>query len=560
MFFVPIALFLGLFVFILVLDRRRSAEIDSLRSTLARLQPAVPNVTPEQTFAKQPPAEKRTVEQSLGTNWLNRIGIILLVFGVALFLAYQLTHVGALGKIFAGLAVAAALLGAGLWLERKPQFQAFARAFLGGGWALLFLATYAAHYFDATRLIDSEFVDLILLFVVGVGMVLHSLRYHSQVVTGLAFLLAFSTVTLSQITVYSLLATAVLAFGLEIVCVREGWFLLELFGIVGAYGNHFLWLDRTLANAGGPGHLFQDFWPSVCVLLLLYSIFRIGYVQRKTTTARSTNLSALAAVLNTLSAIALMRYQSIHPNWTFRVLLSFGVMELGFAFVARQRGRKNSFAVLASIAASLFMASIPVRFHDSTWPLLWLIEAEAMFLAGLFLREQVLRSLGMTAMLSTLLRLLTVRAQLPWNQRPADSHLPFACLAFAIALWLNASFLQRRLANSHQREPGLLTIASLCASIAAATGLSFWLHGWALLATWSLSGILVFLAGLATNERNLRLAGVALLLFAVIRLVFFDVWQLEETARYLSLIGVGIALLGVSFLYSRYAERLKEYL
>ena len=553
---VPIALFLGLFVLILVLDRRRSAEIDSLRSTLARLQPA----PPEQPSIKQPPATKRTVEHRLGTNWLNRIGIILLVFGVALFLAYQLTHVGALGKIFAGLAVAAALLGGGLWLERRPQYQVFARAFIGGGWALLFLTTYAAHYFDATRLLDSELVDLILLFVVGAGMVLHSLRYQSQVVTGLAFLLAFSTVTLSQITVYSLLATAVLALGLEIVCVREGWFVLELFGIVGAYGNHFLWLDRTLAHAGGPGNLFAEFWPSTCVLLLLYFIFRIGYVQRNTSSARSTNLSGIAAFLNTFAAVALMRYQSIHPNWTFRVLLSFGVMELGFAFVARQRGRKTSFAVLASIAASLFLAAIPVRFHDSTWPLLWLVEAEAMFLAGLLLREQLLRSLGMTAMLSTLLRILTVRAQLTWNQTPADTHLPFVCLAFALILWLNASFLQRRLANAHLREPALLTVASLCASIAAATGISFWLHGWALLAAWSLSGILIFLAGLATNEHNLRLAGVALLLFAVIRLVFFDVWQLEETARYLSLIGVGVALLAVSFLYSRYADRLKEYL
>src|SRR6187402_1377269 len=463
MFFVPIALFLGLFVFILVLDRRRSAEISSLRAALSRLQtPAsVPAITTE-TPTAPPPAAKRSVEQSLGTNWLNRIGIILLVFGVALFLAYQLTHVGALGKIFAGLAVAGVLLGAGLWLERKPQFQVFARAFIGGGWALLFLTTYAAHYFDATRLIDSEALDLVLLFLVGAGMVLHSLRYRSQVVTGLAFLLAFSTVTLSQITVYSLLATAVLALGLEIVCVREGWFVLELFGIAGAFGNHFLWLDRTLTGAGGPGHLFPEFWPSVCVLLLLYFIFRIAYVQRKTTTARSTNLSAVAAVLNTASVIALLRYQSVHPNWTFRVLLGFGIFELGFAFLSRQRGRSSAFAVLATIASSLFLAAVPVRFRDSTWPLLWLVEAEAMFLAGLLLREQVLRSLGMTAMLSTLLRLLTVRAQLTWNQTPTDAHLPFVCLAFAIVLWLNASFLQRRLANAHLREPALLTVASLC--------------------------------------------------------------------------------------------------
>jgi uncharacterized membrane protein len=557
---ISILLFLALFVYVLVLDRKRAAEINSLRTSLARLQ--TPQSEPQVTAlpAAQPPAAKHSVEQSLGTNWLNRIGIILLVFGVALFLAYQLTHVGAFGKIFAGLAVAGALLGGGLWLERRPQYQVFARAFIGGGWALLFLTTYAAHYFDATRILDNEFIDLILLFLVGVGMVLHSLRYNSQVVTGLAFLLAFSTVTLSQITVYSLLASAVLALGLEIVCVREDWFLLELFGIVGAYGNHFLWLNRTLTSAGGPAHLFPEFWPSICVLLLLYFIFRIGYVLRANNDARPATLSGIAAVLNSVAVIALMRYQSVHPNWIFRVLLSFGVMELGFAFVVRQRGRSNTFAVLSSVSASLFMAAIPVRFHDSTWPLLWLIEAETLFVAGFLVREQILRSLGLTVMLSTLLRLLVVRAELIANEVPIDTELPFVCLAFALVLWFNASVIQRRLANTPRREPALLTVTSICASVAAAVALSLWFQGWAMLAAWSLAGILVFLAGLAATERNLRLAGVALLLLAVVRLTIFDVWQIEETARYLSLIGVGVALLAVSFLYSRYADRLKEYL
>jgi uncharacterized membrane protein len=722
---------------------------------------------------------RKSIEQNLGTNWLNRLGVTLLVFGVALFLAYQLTHIGALGKIVAGLAISGVLLAGGLWLEKKPQYRVFARAGIGGGWALFFLTIYAAHYFDATRIIGSEALDLVLLFLVGAGMVLHSLRYRSQVVTGLAFLLAFSTVTLSQVTVYSLLASAVLALGLEIVCVREEWFLLELFGIAAAYGNHLLWLGRTLDSVGGSGHPFAEFLPSTAVLLLFYLIFRIGYVLRKNTDDQAESLSGTAAVLNSAAVLFLMRFQSFHPEWAFRALLFFGALEFVFAFVVRARRKPVRFSILSVLASILVLAAIPFRFHDTTWPLLWIAESEALFLAGFFLRESILRWLGSIGLLASLVALVQSSAWIFDASQTAGSR-PVTAITFILAagvLWTNGEVLRRRLTlNENDFETSSLRIASLLASACASVALWIWFPGtltvfawsgfalllletgflvrsgtlrvqaycvltiavarlfvlnfaenkqrmaaaivviivcavfserlrratnlqtkeqdtlsglaataaatvlstllylelreewlvaaWAglvviqtsaallrdgirvraqalLLATlvvaralvvnfetpvfrqwplwtalallfaavpvafllrrkllprapfllrrpeqllfffplalvtillaveientwltlsWCLLGVLVFLLALAVGERSYRLGGMAVLLLGVAKLVCFDVWQLEETARYLSLIGVGIALLGVSFLYSRYAERIKEYL
>ena len=65
-------------------------------------------------------------------------------------------------------------------------------------------------------------------------MVLHTLRYRSQVTTGLAFLLAFLTLTISQVTVYSLIAGVILALGLVVIVGRMQWFELEIFGIAAA--------------------------------------------------------------------------------------------------------------------------------------------------------------------------------------------------------------------------------------------------------------------------------------------------------------------------------------
>ena len=66
----------------------------------------------------------------------------------------------------------------------------------------MFFTTYALNHVAAARVLSSTTVDLVLMLAVAGGMVAHTLRYRSQVVTGLAFLLAFSTVTISHDTVF----------------------------------------------------------------------------------------------------------------------------------------------------------------------------------------------------------------------------------------------------------------------------------------------------------------------------------------------------------------------
>ena len=50
------------------------------------------------------------------------------------------------------------------------------------------------------RVLSSENADLILMLAVALAMVAHTLGYRSQLVTGLAFLLAYTTVSLTMMT------------------------------------------------------------------------------------------------------------------------------------------------------------------------------------------------------------------------------------------------------------------------------------------------------------------------------------------------------------------------
>jgi uncharacterized membrane protein len=390
-----------------------------------------------------------SLEEKLGANWLNKLGIVILVFGVAFFLAYQLRTLGPLGKIVVGFAVSGTLLVGGLFLERRDKYRILARAGIGGGWALTFFTAYAMYHVPATRVLSSQAIDLVLMILIAIGMVWHSLRYKSQVVTGLGFLLAFSTVTISQVTVFSLVAGAVLAGGLVYVTSREHWAELEVAGLVGVYLNHFLWLDRILRARGGPGHPFPEFFPSAGLILLYWLIFRVAYAQRIPRDDREDLLTSITAVLNSAGVLGLLKYQSAHPEWAFWALLALGAAEMLLAFYARPL-RRTAFIVLSSIGSALLLAAIPFRYRGAHWSVLWLLEVEVLFISGIRMREAVFRRLGMLAGFAAAFQLIAREAVPVFSLRAVHADaarhwstaLALAC--GATIYWFNSEAAPRR--------------------------------------------------------------------------------------------------------------------
>jgi uncharacterized membrane protein len=342
-------------------------------------------------------------EETLGANWLNKIGIASVVIGLAFFLAYKLQTWGPGGKVMCGFAVSIALLGGGVWLERKPTWRIFARGGIGGGWALAYFTTFAMYHLQAARIVDSLAADLVLMLLVAAGMVTHSLRYRSQTVTSLAFLLGFATLLTSHVeephetVVFSLAASAILAIALVVVTTIRHWAVLELCGLIAVYVSHFVWLTNVLPENHSQ---FAEFWPSTVLILLYWAIFRLAYVLRRPLDKREENLSSVSAILNSGGVLGLLKYQSAHPEWAFWALVAIGVVEMGLAYWAKAK-RRQAFVVLSTIAVVLLVSSVPFRFHGVSWPVLWLVQAQVLAIAGLRLDEPVFRRLGLLTGLIT---------------------------------------------------------------------------------------------------------------------------------------------------------------
>jgi hypothetical protein len=456
--------------------------IEPLRqSPAAPAQPPRP-VVPEPSVAEPTPAARFfSLEERLGANWLNKLGIVILVIGLAFFLAYKLETWGPSGKVLCGYAVSFTLLGGGVWLERKATYRIFARAGIGGGWALAFFTTFAMHHVPAAHVLDSLAVDLVLMLLAAAGMVAHSLRYRSQAVTGLAFLLGFATVLTSHLEsaegtlVFSLAASAVLALALVVVTTLHHWVWLELAGLAAAYLNHLVWLTQVLPQNNTA---FTDFWPSTALILLYWLIFRLAYVLRTPRDQNEENISSLSAVLNSIGVLGLLKYQSAHPEWAFWALAALGAIEMGLAFRLRAR-RRQAFVVLSTIATVLLVSAVPFRFHGVSWPMLWLVQAQILAVCGLRLGEPVFRRLGLLAGVVTggvlalhdLLPLLLFRLDFPDPSRHAS--LTAALTLAAVLFWVHGEVYPRRWPQIAEdgREALALRITSWLGVAAAAAAL-----------------------------------------------------------------------------------------
>ncbi len=77
---------------------------------------------------------------------------------------------------------------------------------------------------------------------------------------------------------------------------------------------------------------------------------------------------------------------------------------------------------------------------------------------------------------------------------------------------------------------------------------------------WGLEAVVVFLFALKVGERSYRLAGLGLLLLCVAKIPLVDFWDMTKMERALTFVVLGASMLGVSVLYTRFRERLRQYL
>jgi hypothetical protein len=335
-------------------------------------------------------------EALLGGNWLNKIGVFVLVVGIALALGYSFTQFGPLGRVSIGILASLVMLIAGALVESKERYRAFARGLLGGGWAALYVTVYAMHAVPAARVIDSSAIAALLLIAVAAGMIAHSLRYRSQTVTGLAYFVAFGTLALTDVTTLPFLAMVPLAASLLYIAHRFAWSRMTTWGLIATY----LVVVRRGAT---PEPLWQ--WQSMIGLYwLLFETYDVLHPE-----VAMIWLNAGGAV-----GLSLLRWQGAAPGEMWALL---AVAAAAYLLSALARIRSGKWPGAATLTAVLAAGAIFQKL-DHQWIASGLVvEAELFYLAGIRLRTRYLRWLGTSLFGLELLRLLAFDV---WALPPAE--------------------------------------------------------------------------------------------------------------------------------------------
>src|SRR5258706_8956011 len=162
----------------------RTAFAESKVEPVSVVTPVAPVIEPTRPVQPIPPTikakkEKTPIEEFIGTNLLNKIGIAVLVIGIGIGAEYAIDHdlISPLTRIILGYLCGLVLIG--LAIRLKPKYQNFSAVLLSGGMAVLYFITFAAY--DLYNLLPQAVAFVLMVLFTGFT-VFASLQYNLRVV------------------------------------------------------------------------------------------------------------------------------------------------------------------------------------------------------------------------------------------------------------------------------------------------------------------------------------------------------------------------------------------
>ena len=199
-----------------------------------------------------------SIELKLGTYWLARIGIVILLTGFVFLGNYAyhhiVPHLGAWGKLSLLALAGAALGGAGAWLERgREAMHNYARVLLAGGAATFYYTAYAAHFVAPLRVIESPLLGGALLLTLAGAFLWFAERRRSQSLALSAVLLSYYTAAINPIGTFSLFSNLLLTAVAVFFLVRHRWTAISFVSLAATYGSYGFWRVHALMGGGESG-------------------------------------------------------------------------------------------------------------------------------------------------------------------------------------------------------------------------------------------------------------------------------------------------------------------
>ena len=337
------------------------------------------------TYVK-PQLRKRdfsNLEKFIGENLISKIGIAILIIGLAIGTKYSIDHelISPLARIILGYVAGTALLITGIKL--KVKYEQFSAVLVSGAITVFYFLTYAAYDFYG---LIPQLASFILMFIFTAFAVFTSLQYNKQLIAVIGLAGAYAVPFLlsdgSGRVIVLLLYMTVINAGILYLAFKKNW--EKLFYTAFALS----WLILTIWIVDDYNAQTQV-WLALGFLTIhfigFYTMFLANIVIKKEVLAVS-NGSVL--FINALIYFAL-EYAALYADDQYRDYLGLyciwnALLHFIFTlYIYRKFTTENTiFYLVAGLVLSCITIAVPVQLEGNWVTLFWLSEAMLIFYAG----------------------------------------------------------------------------------------------------------------------------------------------------------------------------------
>lgn len=342
-----------------------------------------PTKSSPQPLPKKKSVTKSSLEKFIGENLINKIGIVILIIGVAIGVKYSIDNdlISPLTRVILGYVAGISLLGIGLKL--KKNYLNYSAVLVSGAMTIMYFTTFTAYSFYE---LIPQLLTFALMFIFTAFTVIAALNYNKQIIAHLGLVGAYAVPFLlsdgsgSALVLFSYIA--IINIGILIIAFKKYWKAVYYVSFALTWLVYAVWF-------------FADYDPEIhfnialgfaSLFFLIFYVTFLGYkLKRKEEFAAS---DVILVLLNSFIYYG-FGYAILSDNETGAQLL--GVFTLGNAVIhfvvsgiifRRKMEQKSLLYLIAALVLTFITIAIPVQLDGNWVTLLWVAEAALLFWIG----------------------------------------------------------------------------------------------------------------------------------------------------------------------------------
>jgi len=575
----------------------------------------VPSEKIVEFFEEKKEKPQQSLEENIGVKWFSIIGIAALFLGVSFFIKYAFDNnwISPFGRVAIGIIIGIALLAIGEKLMQK--YSKYAQILSGGGIAVLYFSIFAAMNFY--HLIGQYPAFLIMILITALGIFL-SLRYDAislmmvSLVGGFLTPILVATGKIEMATIFSYLF--ILNVAILYVAIFKKWRAVNVVGFIFTIIIVSSWIGRFYTE----GQLAMTMF-FLTLFFITYSVSSLIYnlVKKEKSTGVEQLLTIFSAVIYFSASYALLDKEYHFILGAFAVILALYYLLWAYSVRILTPKDENLYNFLAFLGMGFITIAIPIQFEEKVITISWGIEALLLFYLGIKTKKEFTKFFALAIFSLAVFRLLFIDSGFDFSNMVVFNISFFLFILFISLTYLLAGMF-RVASNDNENNQGTLRadqafilfiiIANLLTIVAISREITFSYdkeinqikkievinpnrlksggeeygissstidksyiktnnakikkirnkQSVSLSIFWIIYGIILTTIGIVMRSKALRLGGLAILILAILKLFFYDLWNLGTLYRIVSSISLGVVLLLISFAYQKYKSRLKE--